>query len=216
AVVTTFRAAAINTAGGAVNTISANKPAGTLATDVMLAYLAVRGGTGVTDASITVPAGWTRIDRVDNGANLSLLVYWKTNAGAETSYSWSWTGTAQKAALNIAAYSGVDTTNPVDQHAGAPDTSLSGLYYAPSLTGTYEYEQMIAAWFNATSTTCSGIFYDSETAASSTGGSAASNVSGNVAHSGNVFNSTGYQLPGWPTGSQRASCGTVLAVTHQL
>src|SRR5438270_10053597 len=37
-----------------------------------------------------------------------------------------------------------------------------------------------------------------------------------VAHSGNVFNSTGYQLPGWPTGSQRASCGTVLAVTHHL
>jgi len=211
-----FRASAQNVAGGAANSIAANKPAGTLASDVMIAHLGVRGGTGVTDASITVPAGWTRIDRIDNGTTLSLLVYWKTNAGAETSYSWSWSGTAQKAALNIAAYSGVDTTNPVDQHVGASDTSLSGQYYAPSLTGTYEYEQMIAAWFNATSTTCSGIFYDSEPAASSSGGGAASNVSGNVAHSGNVFNSTGYQLPGWPTGSQRASCGTVLAVTHQL
>src|SRR5439155_17267804 len=185
------------------NSIAANKPAGTLASDVMIAHLGVRGGTGVTDGSITVPAGWTRIDRIDNGTTLSLLVYWKTNAGAETSYSWSWTGTAQKAALNIAAYSGVGTTNPVDQHAGAPDTSLSGLYYAPSLTATYEYEQMIAAWFNATSTTCSGLFYDSEAGASSSGGGAASNVSGNVAHSGYVYSSTGFKLTGSIKGSPR-------------
>src|SRR5439155_1003759 len=105
-----YRASAQNVAGGAANSILANKPAGTLASDVMIAHLGVRGGTGVTDASITVPAGWTRIDRIDNGTTLSLLVYWKTNAGAETSYSWSWSGTAQKAALNIAAYFGVHTT----------------------------------------------------------------------------------------------------------
>ncbi len=172
-----YRASAQNVPGGTANSIAANKPAGTLASDVMIAHLGVLGGTGVTDASITVPAGWTRIDRIDNGTTLSLLVYWKTNAGAETNYSWSWSGTARKAALSIAAYSGVDTTNPVDQHVGA---------------------------------------YDSETAVSSSGGSAASNISGNVAHSGQVFNATGYQLPGWPTGSQRASCGTVLAVTHHL
>src|SRR5207248_9281707 len=53
-------------------------------------------------------------------------------------------------------------------------------------------------------------------AARSSGGGAASTAAGNVAPSGNGSNSTGVQLPGWPTGSQRASCGTVLAVTHHL
>jgi len=216
AVPITFRASAQNVAGVASNSVSASKPAGTLASDVMVAHFAVRGGTTVTDASITVPSGWTRIDRIDNSTTLSLLVYWKTNAGAETSYAWSWSGTAQKAALNIESYANVDTASPIDQHAGAIDNSGSQLYYAPSLTATYGYEQMVGGWFNATTGGCSIGFYDTDPGATSSGGSATTNISGNVAHSGNVFNVSAYQLYGWPTGGTRGTCGTAGAATHHL
>ncbi|HMC68209.1 MAG TPA: hypothetical protein VKJ07_03565, partial [Mycobacteriales bacterium] len=199
-----------------VNTISANKPAGTVGTDVMLAYLAVRGGTGVTDGSITVPAGWTRIDRIDNGANLSLLVYWKTNAGAETSYAWSWTGTAQKPALLIGSYINVDTANPIDAHAGAPDSTLSGFMATPDVVTTYEYEMRVASAFVASTGGCTTGWYSGEGFPTSSGGSASTNISGGVQYSNNLSTGQETSLPAGPAGGARETCSAATAVLHHL
>jgi len=210
----TLRASATAGTSGTANSITANKPAGTLASDVMLAYFAFRGGTAVTDASITEPAGWTRIDRRDNGTTFGLIVYWKTSAGAETTYQWSWSGTAQKAALVIVSYIGVDTTSPIDAHAVADSgTDASGGYYAPSITTTYEYELRIAGFFVANNAGCGAFWYPTVTAASSSGNASSSNVSGNVTASTGVM----ANLLAGPTGAiPTFSCGLAVGVMHHL
>jgi hypothetical protein len=209
-----LRTSATAGAAAAVNSITASKPAGTTASDVMVAYLAFVGGTGLTDASLTVPAGWTRIDRADNGTNLGVIVYWKTSAGAETTYAWSWTGTARKAVLIIGSYIGVDTTNPIDGHAGANDgANTNGLHEAPSITMTYEYEMRLATYFIANNAGCAAFWYANVTSATSSG--SGTNVSGNLTQS--TGNMTG--LVAGPTGavmSSAGSCGAAVAVMHHL
>jgi cellulose synthase/poly-beta-1,6-N-acetylglucosamine synthase-like glycosyltransferase/DNA-binding NarL/FixJ family response regulator len=211
---TSLRASATAGTSGTANLITANKPAGTLASDVLLAYFAFRGGTGVTDASITEPAGWTRIDRRDDGTSLGLIVYWKTNAGAETTYQWSWSGTAQKAALIIGSYIGVDTTNPIDAHV-VTDTGAdaSGNFTVPGITTTYEYEMRVGGNFVANNAGCASFWYPTATSASSSGNSAASNVSGNLTQSTGAM----VNLGAGPTGAISVfSCGTAVGVLHHL
>jgi hypothetical protein len=60
----------VNTA----TSINATRPAGTLADDVMVAAIAVRGGTGTT---ITPPLGWTLVRRTDSTTTISQAIYWK-------------------------------------------------------------------------------------------------------------------------------------------
>src|SRR4029450_4635113 len=52
--------------GGNASRISIAGPSGTLANDVMLAAIMVRGGSSIT---ITPPAGWTLVRRTNNGTN---------------------------------------------------------------------------------------------------------------------------------------------------
>ena len=138
-----YRSAASNGAVAAVTSVAVNKPAGTIQGDVMIASVAQRsnpGGSSTNNQAATVftaPAGWTLIRRTDNTtANTnSMAVYYKVAGPAEpASYTWSFS-VSYGAAIGIASFSGVDTTNPVDIDAGAATTSSLN-HTAPTVTTT--------------------------------------------------------------------------------
>jgi hypothetical protein len=90
--------------------LSINKPP-VQTGDVMIASIAVNGGTAAT---VTAPTGWTQIARTDNDINVALISYWKVAGASEPpSYTWS-VNAATTIVGGITPYSGVDTSNPID------------------------------------------------------------------------------------------------------
>jgi hypothetical protein len=128
-----LRAAASASAPSGTLTLTINKPAGTVENDLMIASIAVRPDI----ATITPPAGWTLVRRIDNAsANAnSLAIYWKV-AGASEPASYSWTfSTSTGSAGGIRAFFGVDTANPIDVENG--QSTPAGLSHeTPSVTTT--------------------------------------------------------------------------------
>jgi hypothetical protein len=85
--------------------------------DVMIASLAIKGGTATV--MVTVPTGWTQIARTDNDTNVTLISYYKIASASEPS-SYTWTIQDQtRAEGGITDYGGVDTT-------GSPIVAFSG------------------------------------------------------------------------------------------
>ena len=128
-----FRAAASAAAPSGTLSLTINRPSGTSVGDVMIASIAVRPNT----ATITEPAGWTLVRRIDNAnANAnSLAVYYKVAGGSEpANYTWTFS-TSTGSAGGIQTFSGVDTTNPINVEAG--QNTANGLTHAtPSVTTT--------------------------------------------------------------------------------
>src|SRR5207302_611010 len=81
---------------------------------------------GTALGTITKPsASWNLVDRIDSGTTITLAVYsLVAGSGEPASYTWSWTG-SQSASAVMRNYSGVDTSAPVDGHAGATESSAS-------------------------------------------------------------------------------------------
>jgi hypothetical protein len=93
-----------------------NVPAGVVANDVMVASVGVSPST----ATITAPAGWTVVRRIDNATatSNSLVVYSKVAGGSEpASYTWT-VQTADYVVGGIQAFFNVDTANPIDVENG--------------------------------------------------------------------------------------------------
>jgi len=137
-----FRAAASAGAPSDTLTLTISKPAGAVLCDVMIASIAVRPDT----ATITPPAGWTLVRRVDNASATanSLAVYYKVAGASEpASYSWSFS-TSTGSAGGILAFSGVDTTNPINVENG--QTTDNGLSHAtPSVTTTAANAMLVSS-----------------------------------------------------------------------
>lgn len=107
--------------------LALDKPTGVAQGDVMVASVAIRPSS----ASITAPSGWSLVRKVDNtsGATSSVAVYVKV-AGASEPASYTWTfSTSSGSAGGIQAFSGVDTSNPVQADAG---TQQSNTYSHPT------------------------------------------------------------------------------------
>jgi large repetitive protein len=101
-----------NTGAAAASSITINRPAVVGYGQLMIAQIAVDGGSGVT---ITEPAGWTLIPgtRVDNGANVGHGVYYKFAGTSEpASYQWGLSPNS-RAVAGFASYTGVDEANPI-------------------------------------------------------------------------------------------------------
>jgi hypothetical protein len=145
-----FRSASSGSAGSGVLTLSIGKPAGTVQGDVMVASIAVRPET----ATITPPSGWTLVRRLDNASSVanSLAVYYKVAGASEpSSYSWS-LSTSTGSAGGIAAFSGVDTSNPIDIENG--QNTPSGLSHAtPSISTTVADAMLVASFGFSSSAT---------------------------------------------------------------
>src|SRR2546425_2337450 len=146
----TFRAAASNT--GSPLTIS--KPAGVVDGDVMIANIAAVTTTGTVQA----PAGWTLIRRttsdtaIDPSGSAGYLeqdIYYRVAAGEGASYTWTLTASGSMAG-GIAAYSGVDTTNPVDAENAVwtplVQSAANVSFPAPSVVTTNANDMLVASF----------------------------------------------------------------------
>jgi galactose oxidase-like protein/glyoxal oxidase-like protein/Kelch motif protein len=129
----TFRSATAATLVGAVNfraassaattsgTLVVARPASTVKNDVMIASIGVRSST----ATITAPAGWTLVRRVNNSrASANALAVYRKVAGAVEPDSYSWTlARSTHAVGGIQSFSGVDTASPINVEGGRATTS---------------------------------------------------------------------------------------------
>ncbi len=105
-----------NTSAAAAASISVTKPAAAVPGDLMVAHVAVDGGTGIT---ITAPVGWTLADdgtntgRANNGTSVGHAIYYKF-VGPSDPGPYIWTlSPSTRAVAGIVAYSGVDKSDPI-------------------------------------------------------------------------------------------------------
>ena len=107
-------------------------------------------GLGKTGASaqpvIAAPLGWTLATRTNQGTVATLAVYTHVFAAGETAYTWTSNVKIGGVAF-VGAFSGVDTTSPVDVSAGQATTTRSSSISTPSTTTANAAELLIASTF---------------------------------------------------------------------
>lgn len=122
-------------------TMTLNKPAGTIAGDVMVAAIATTPST----IPITPPAGWTLIQSRQQTANTTsvLTSYYRVAGASEpTTYSWLLSSGHGGAVGGILSFSGVDNLAPIDVSASAA-TPSSTSHVAPSVTTTAANDMLV-------------------------------------------------------------------------
>ena len=132
-------------------TLNISRPSDTAANDVFIASIGVRPST----ATITAPAGWTLVRRIDStgSASNSLAVYRKTaSAGEADSYSWAMTGMTD-AVGGVQGFRNVDPANPIDVENGQAITPGVLAHPTPSVTTTVANAMLVASHTFASATT---------------------------------------------------------------
>src|SRR6185437_11052600 len=124
------RGIATGSTSAASDHVTISVPAGVLANDVMVAQMAVRGGSST---ALSAPAGWTQIRRdSDTTSQITEGLYYHVVTGVEpASYTWTFTA-GNDAAGGIADYTGVDTASPIDASGGQANASSTSVT-APSI-----------------------------------------------------------------------------------
>ncbi|MDH3539577.1 MAG: right-handed parallel beta-helix repeat-containing protein, partial [Acidimicrobiia bacterium] len=130
--------------GSAQNTtsITINTPPGVVAGDVMIAQVTAHEKWD----EVTPPAGWTfiRSDR-SVGQEVSQGLWWKVASGSEPpSYTWTIDKNATMSG-SISAYTGVDTSNPIDAHGGQINSNTTAVQ-APSITTRTQSTLLVGLW----------------------------------------------------------------------
>lgn len=113
------------------NSISANKPTGTTAGDIMFSALAI---AGIGSATVTPPAGFTAIEAPGNGT-LAVLLAWKI-AGSSEPASYTWTTSVPVTALVLinSTIRGQATSSPIADHQHTLSTTAASALPSPSVT----------------------------------------------------------------------------------
>jgi len=135
---------ASSASNGTATSLTIKVPKGVESGDVMVAAVAHRDS-----ADWTRPDGWTRI-RGDGNTGL----YYKV-AGADEPSSYTWTLNQKRSAVGIiVAYSGVDTTNPIEGSSGQFG-DVDDQITAPSLKTTIDHTRVIGFYRTNKDTTIS-------------------------------------------------------------
>ena len=111
--------------------LTVNVPAGVQPNDLMIAQIAVRGGTGI---AITPPSGWSLVRRDNSSTTTAQAVYSHLVPAAPSepaTYTWNFSG-SNDAAGGIAAYFGASAAAPVDASNGQGNASSASIT-APSI-----------------------------------------------------------------------------------
>lgn len=143
-----FRAAtSAANAGG--STLVLDRPAGSVAGDVLVASVDVLGAP-----TITKPAGWTVARSSANGTAMKQVMYYRfVGASEPLNYTWAFSrGTP--AAGAISAYVGVASKGPIVAASAASTTSSTSLR-APSIDVTVDGVMLVAAFGTRGATTIS-------------------------------------------------------------
>ena len=126
----------------AVSALTINVPAGTVANDVMVAAIALKSAS----ITITPPAGWTSLNRVNQAAGDSNAqeIFYRIAAGSEpASYTWNFSAAVFGAAGGVVTYRGVDTTTPIDVFGGNVTASAT-THTATGVTATANNTMVIS------------------------------------------------------------------------
>jgi RHS repeat-associated protein len=114
------------------------KPAGVVTNDVLVAGITMRGAP-----TITAPSGWTLVRSDASGSTVTQAVYRKVAGGSEpASYTWTFGAPIDGVVGAIAAYSGVNTTTPIDVSGGQANASSTSVT-APSVTTTVTNTKLV-------------------------------------------------------------------------
>ena len=118
-------------------------PAGVVAGNLLIAQIAADDSAGAP-IQVTEPQGWTLLNLEPSPAgDQTQVIYWKI-AGTTEPASYTWTvSTPVSVAGGIAAYRNVNTASPFDVVSGDYFPTASTSITAPSLTTSYEHEQLI-------------------------------------------------------------------------
>ena len=120
------------------------KPGGLAAGDFMIVMLTVQDGTGAAIAPPTGTGTWTLINRHDRTTELGMATYWKFATAADVSGGDPAFGISpnQRASGGMIAYTGVDTTTPIDDSNA--NGAATGTMVANEVTTTTTNTRLIA------------------------------------------------------------------------
>lgn len=172
-----YRAAGTGNNAAGATTLSIAQPTGTLAGDVLIAVVSVRGGTGttITPPTQSAPYDWKAVPSgsADSTTTLKSTTYYKIVGPSDSGpYVFTFNGT-QKASGVIVGFTGVDIGDPIDV-AGSQANASNTAMIAPSVTTTVPNAMLVAAYSTATGTTVTvGSSMTLAGQDASTGGSAA-------------------------------------------
>jgi hypothetical protein len=129
------------------NGTTVNKPAGVAAGDLLLATMEV----DADPATVTGPAGWTRLMDTVGGGGTSMAyhtqVWWKLAGASEpASYTWTVSG-APWIDIGLLAYRNVNQANPFDVFSGR-DAGTTRTPTTDSVTTTGVNELVVALFVN--------------------------------------------------------------------
>jgi hypothetical protein len=153
-----FRSASSDTSNGDPSeniSLTIVKPAGVVANDVLIASIAF----GPDSSTLEIPSGWILLRAISqpsgNGNNLSVF-YRVAVSNEPVDYSWIITKHGQGdftigIAGGIAAFSGVDISDPIDAESGV--ATPSSLQHSTSITTTVTYTMLVASFEYASSGT---------------------------------------------------------------
>jgi hypothetical protein len=130
----------------ATRSIDLNVPSGAQAGDVLVAAIGIGRSGASQQATLTAPPGWTLANRTNQGTSEALAVYWHVHASGESRHTWT-TNVSVGGTAFLAAFGGVDRTNPVNAVAGRSQTTASPSVATPSITTTVADTVLVAAFY---------------------------------------------------------------------
>ncbi|MEK9135584.1 MAG: hypothetical protein AAB393_00555, partial [Bacteroidota bacterium] len=143
-----FRAASSGATSGNATSFTISKPTSAVQNDVLVAQITVNNGSST---SMTAPSAWTLVRRDNRTSQVSQAIYYKV-AGASEPASYTWTLSPSDAASGgIVAYSGANTSSPIDASSGG--TGSSNIVTAPSVTTTAADEMVVGFFGHDNATT---------------------------------------------------------------
>ncbi len=102
------------TNGAGATSLNLPKPSTTIAGDVLVAQIAVRGAT----TAVTAPVGWHLIRSTASSTAILMATYYKVTSSSEPgSYTWTFSA-SQPATGGISDFVGVSTSSPIDASSG--------------------------------------------------------------------------------------------------
>ena len=185
-------------------------PAGAQSGDVLIASLGFGSSYVSSQPTLTPPAGWTLVTRTDRNTNAALAIYRHVFSAGETSYTWT-ASALVGGTVFLGAFSGVDSSNPVDVAAGLAQGASTSLL-APSVTTTAANEMLVASFYGYRSNASTGSWTPpmgmTEIADANNGGSR----SGSVAYSTHPFASATGQKAATPSATLDYGIAALIAL----
>lgn len=125
--------------------LTISRPSGAAVGDVLIAGIVWQGD--YSGATPTAPADWVLIRATTTSASIAAFSYYRV-VGASEPGSYTWSGRAASVTGGMVAYSGVDTTNPINVSSGQSD-SVPGSAIAPGVTTTRANAMLVGVFGSA-------------------------------------------------------------------